>query len=854
MLGKKKDKPSSHYNHVSAKGRVGINDQSLIGYDPVRSPPPRAPINGGNTCYLDSILVALFAEYDGWDGLLHTSPSPSSSSSSSSSSNHHRQRQRHYQHNPKYLTHQQFTKPRSTNTTTNSADRKSSPSPRLVHNVRAIVNAMRTGNVVQPSALNLLRETLIKCAGWYAGLGQHDAAELLTVLLDALYAPFVSLVKHLSHGACPDEEADHVPYTERMIWLNFSASSPTTTSSSSSSVPSTRNGPAVPLETLIDAYFFGEVVHGLRRDVALPADYYINDENYFYQEQQQQNYSQNAVISTPTLVDAMVSRSLIPAYTPERETGEHSSVAVSRLSFAFLTVPFAVSRFNASGTSKDMRSVRVATALDASRYVGRFATPGVTYTLILRAVVCHLGISIKSGHYVTYTYAPQAGGWRRWDDLDDGLVRSVMGNVQTGEPVDQKWAAEIRRNCYLLFYELVPGDGLDELEKNRTFDDAAAAAAAHREDRQRDWRNRSHDGGYVTDDSTLSRVRTTPRERRSRTRNDQVATTRRNDDDDNWEVRNMYGVHVDETVRNNVDLQPSIDRIIAEQFQNQENMAAEMQDSYAALSGSGGIGLEIANGDTIDTGNGVMSQQVVADGYNARSSRTSDGRRQEHHHRDEGSYNYEWSRRSPENEYDEEEASTTSSSSELPCERSSDRRRTAAATSNTYTPSKTSSGHRRNNNHSDGNCTTTATSRRHTEQHQQRQQREVTPLGPPGAAPRTGGRRRTENRTGDEEYTWDYVDKYPPNNSSTKTSAGTRPRSRISLDVNRERSEVSSYDRERRKSYCEEGSRSRGRTRSGRAQQHEERLSRHTGSRTKRSSESNSHSRSSSSSSHRHHY
>lgn len=88
------------------------------------------------------------------------------------------------------------------------------------------------------------------------------------------------------------------------------------------------------------------------------------------------------------------------------------------------------------------------------------------YTLLLRSVVCHLGETIKSGHYVTYKYVPQVhvaqmGGWRRWDGLDDEPIRSVESEVVTGEPINTKWAVEIRTNFYLLFYELVPGKNLE---------------------------------------------------------------------------------------------------------------------------------------------------------------------------------------------------------------------------------------------------------------------------------------------------------------------------------------------------------------------------------------------------------
>lgn len=478
MLGRKKDKPSNNADsHPSSTGcpDVHVGDQVLILYDPSRPLPPRAPINGGNTCYLDAILVALFAEYDGWDGLLHSSPSSPSLLLSPSSSNY--QDQQHLHSN--FLTQAYYKLTNShANSTSSSSTYSTTKQPALappnafVRNMRLLVNTLRSGSVVQSSALNVLRDALVSHAGWYPGRGQHDAAELLTVLLDVLCAPFVSLVKNLRHSACPDVEADHVPFTERMLWLNFPISSP-----SSSSIVS--NDSVISLEALIDAYFFGEVVHGLRRDVVMgtndPKDRqscqsFQNEQQQQQQkqeqQQQQEQQSQALIIPTPTLVDATVTRSLIPTYTPIRETGDHSSATASRYSFAFLTVPFAISRFKANGTSKDRRSIRVPTVLDASQYLGPFAMHGVMYTLLLRSVVCHLGETIKSGHYVTYTYVPQGhvaqvSGWRRWDDLEDEPVRSVKSDVVTGEPVNSKWAQEIRTNCYLLFYELVPGENLE---------------------------------------------------------------------------------------------------------------------------------------------------------------------------------------------------------------------------------------------------------------------------------------------------------------------------------------------------------------------------------------------------------
>lgn len=319
--------------------------------------PPRAPLpptNAGNTCYLDAVLVALFADFDGWDGLLLTP----------------------------------------------------NPSP-LAQHLRTIVNLFRTGESISASTISTLRHLLITFAAWHPGRAQHDAAELFARLLDALHAPFVPLVNNLIHRATHDVDADHAPFTERLLWLSLYSRS-------------TNH-----LVTMVDNYFYGEVRHGVRRRGAPPPG-----------------------------VDATISRSLIPAYTPTRETGE--TVSADRVNFATLTLPLAISRFNATSTYKDCSPVHIPTALPATSYVNPFAN-GAIHTLILRSIVCHLGTSIQHGHYVAYTYSPIVG-WRRWDDMDTTPIRSVSGDVYTGLPEDHAWASEIRHNAYLLFYELVPGE------------------------------------------------------------------------------------------------------------------------------------------------------------------------------------------------------------------------------------------------------------------------------------------------------------------------------------------------------------------------------------------------------------
>lgn len=298
---------------------------------------------------------------------------------------------------------------------TPSSPSVSAPRLALCAALCAAVNHLRSGDCVHAPLVAAIRALLVR-QRWQGATGQQDAAELFAFLFDALGAPFVPLYINLLHTGAPDA-ADHAPATERLLWLDL--------------VGRGREGKGrILLKSMLDDYFFEQKLQGLRR--------------------------------RGIRVDAAVTKSLIPFYTPTRETGE--TVSARRDKFPYLTVPLAVNRFQPTG-SKSRDAVAVPTALDATKYVNAFAG-GARYTLILRSVVCHMGSTIRSGHYVAYTYGPRVG-WRRWNDLDARPVRSVRGSVVSGEPEDAKWAEEIARDCYLLFYELVPGDGEDDINGKR---------------------------------------------------------------------------------------------------------------------------------------------------------------------------------------------------------------------------------------------------------------------------------------------------------------------------------------------------------------------------------------------------
>lgn len=236
--------------------------------------------------------------------------------------------------------------------------------------------------------------------GWHCGKAQHDVSELFGYMFDVLKAPYIPLLQTLHHSAHPSP-SDNAAFTERVLFLDI--------------VPGT-------LPDLLHAYCTKSTISGLKRG--------------------------------ERGVEATVSRSLIPSYTPVRETGERSSAR--RSSFDVLMLPLALRRFNWQG-KKNRTRIPLATAINASRYINS-SVRNIPYNLILRSVICHLGSSISHGHYVNYTYTT-AMGWRRWDDLSGSSVPSCKGDTETGAPENRKWREELERDSYMLFYELVPGDG-----------------------------------------------------------------------------------------------------------------------------------------------------------------------------------------------------------------------------------------------------------------------------------------------------------------------------------------------------------------------------------------------------------
>ncbi|CBJ30972.1 conserved unknown protein [Ectocarpus siliculosus] len=439
---------------------------------------PGAPVrgmqNGGNTCYIDSLLFAMFATLDAFDWLLFK-PLPS-------------------------------TDP---------------PEVKLLQkHLRFLVNQLREGATIPREHSNLIRTHLRRC-GWQGGAStQEDVTELFTFLVCLLRCPALPLSEALFHGGNVDAGDSRIS-TERALFLalpeaeketedrkrpkslsptrDANAAPPLSTNSNAdpaaSSSPATQQqqgeqqatarspsvprrgkgkdsggvGAAVTLEQILMHNFHDNRVEGLRRSVS--------------GEKGSQRYEQ-PVAPTPA-AGAFSRASGTGAAVPEATKSRRRVIVPHRLDVSNFMAPSAGAKGRADKSEP-----------------GRFV-------LVLRSAVCHLGgESVSKGHYVAYTadrvasgdgggnkkgeagvaHAAKAGewasksttgwasgggkssigaddgessqdsvAWLRLDDLHEGPGgRGYVERLDTVHEANRLFSEDLGLHSYMLFYELVP--------------------------------------------------------------------------------------------------------------------------------------------------------------------------------------------------------------------------------------------------------------------------------------------------------------------------------------------------------------------------------------------------------------
>jgi len=124
-----------------------------------------------------------------------------------------------------------------------------------------------------------------------------------------------------------------------------------------------------------------------------------------------------------------------------------------------LVVPMALQRYKWNSPEKMRNPVHIPVNIDFSRFIADDCTGTGLYSLRLKSIVVHRGDYRNSGHYISYTY-DVATGWTRWDDLNNpGKVDLCPPREKDQLPKYTVWRLEILNDSYLVFYELLRGDG-----------------------------------------------------------------------------------------------------------------------------------------------------------------------------------------------------------------------------------------------------------------------------------------------------------------------------------------------------------------------------------------------------------
>lgn len=271
---------------------------------------------------------------------------------------------------------------------------------------RSIVNTIRTSGAVQATDVDSFRRAAADL-GFASGQGQEDPTELYLLLVDVLGAPMLPFNLNLIHEGTRDDTDERLEL-ESIIPL---------------SITKFANGDSpIFFDQLLDHYCFGNQLQGLRRT--------IRDRR--------------------EVVNAWGIRLLLPEYTPQSGMQDR----LRRDSFESIALPFCIKRYDSVGKKKRV-PVALPVTVDFTKFVGATAA-GSKYVLRLKSVVCHLGSSLRYGHYVTYTYDQTV--WRRWDDMQKGKVK-MSPEAPDEQPTDPDWQNELRHDSYIVFYELLPGDG-----------------------------------------------------------------------------------------------------------------------------------------------------------------------------------------------------------------------------------------------------------------------------------------------------------------------------------------------------------------------------------------------------------
>ncbi|RPA83755.1 cysteine proteinase [Ascobolus immersus RN42] len=425
--------------------------------------------NRKSTCYLDSLLFAMFARLESFEAVLY-----------------------------------------------NMFD--DDERQKLSAHIRLFVNLLRTGKLITTDIIQEIQNSIALC-GWEdaAGKDQQDVSEAFGFITDKLQLPLLTLKMDLAHGAKEAMDDDHRFVNERLLSI---------------ALPPDK-GQSVQLEECLERYFSDkiEVKRYLEQRSNVRPE--VNEPPAAAHPELETVTTLDSLKATSSHVEAvevgveMTSGPSTPAPTSPTETlrqplfrGRTDQTLVAAdvaskqeeeneadkpiehpirrgsMSQIEATIPawcfFSVLPFYASSSTTDssfaehFATKRPVLGMCLKRYGfenGRLSRNGVhveipleigfpvfvtddevgendgsiygNFKLVLRSVICHRGTSIQSGHYVALVRgrndSVDQGRWLLFDDIAYERVRYV-----------DPYKALAEESPYLLFYQVEPIDGEEE--------------------------------------------------------------------------------------------------------------------------------------------------------------------------------------------------------------------------------------------------------------------------------------------------------------------------------------------------------------------------------------------------------
>ncbi|KAJ2525077.1 hypothetical protein GGI11_000349 [Coemansia sp. RSA 2049] len=359
--------------------------------------------SGGTSCYIDSLLMALFGAQSSFDALLYV------------------------------------------------RDLGSESANKLLAITRLYVNFMRAGELIDVWLVEEMRSALLAC-GWLGSafqaetMGsaqkqqQQDTSELYLFLMDVLQMPYLPLEMRMVHGADHDT-ADCKMVTQRMVELSFPEEDSRNANENSNGNSENDNGKdstnasntehPLLLQALLESYFFDNRVEQLERSLKGSSE-------------------SGKPTSTKVRTNAWSFLSMYPFYTPQSEFdihGPRSTAAAEYPDDAPFILPLLIKRYavdERGHVHRVKRRVIIPMVLDVTNIVSegndtrcidektgsvggtgggqparvsRAQTAGseqqtplpppypsrIQYRLVLRSAVCHKGANVRSGHYISFS-------------------------------------------------------------------------------------------------------------------------------------------------------------------------------------------------------------------------------------------------------------------------------------------------------------------------------------------------------------------------------------------------------------------------------------------------------------------